>query len=364
MGRSVLAWALYDVHVRGVDPAEERMRKAAHEIVSLSRMDEQRYAKTSPFVPTVLRMAKYWERQKRSVNVLKWLGTLESARLSTEPFMGTDERGRPQEVASPRERYYSGVTRAMQQLGRWEDCLQASTMALSDCGRLHHGNDVWFRRRIALAKLALGRTEEALHELQQLATRKPSGFLETDVARASWALKDSDRTFKHALRALLSPTEIHFKLEAARLLAEVLWQRGDKEKARAHIRLCLAVRSKAGWKTPEVLKKTITQWEIGEGDLDANAILRELRPLWERWQEHVAPRRTGAIVRVLPHGRAGFIRGEDGKQFYFGSRDWKERRWKPVEGTAVTFSTRAGFDSKRQLATTVACEVRPVSSKG
>src|SRR6266702_3215112 len=97
MGRSILAWSLYDVHVRRVDPAEERMRTAAREIVSLTQSDDQRYAKTSPFVHTVLRMAKYWEKQSRSLNVLKWLRKLESARLSTEPFTRTDERGRPQE---------------------------------------------------------------------------------------------------------------------------------------------------------------------------------------------------------------------------------------------------------------------------
>src|SRR5712664_4432791 len=50
MGRSILAWTLHDVHVRGVDPSEERMRRAAHEIVVLTRSDEQRYEKTSPFV--------------------------------------------------------------------------------------------------------------------------------------------------------------------------------------------------------------------------------------------------------------------------------------------------------------------------
>jgi hypothetical protein len=361
MGRSILAWALYDVHVRGVDPTEERMRTAAREIISLTQSDEQRYAKTSPFVHTVLRMAKYWEKQSRSLNVLKWLRRLEPARLSTEPFTRTDERGRPQEMASPLERYYSRLTRALQQLRRWEECLQTVTQALTDCGRLHHDNDVWFRRRMALAKLELGRPAEALQELQQLTTRKPSGFLETDVARAAWALEDPDQTFKHAIRALLSPTEIGFKLEAARLVAEVLWRRGEKDAARAHIRLCLAVRGKEGWKIPDTLRKTAAEWDVDQGASDPNALLGELRPLWEKWREQRAPRRRGTVLRMLPHGKAGFIRAEDGERLFFKARDWQEGPSKPSEGTAVTFATRPGFDPKRQVATTEAYDVKPVT---
>jgi len=361
MGRSILSWALYDVHARGVDPAEERMRKAAREIVRLTRSDDQRFARTSPFVPTVLRMAKYWAKQGRSNNTLKWLGTLEPARLSSEPFTRKDESGRPREIASPRERYYAGLTRALNQLGRWEECLQASTQALNDCGQLHHGNEVWFRRRIAISKLELGRADEALRELEELATRKPSGFLETDVARSAWALGDHDRTFKHALQALLSPEDIGFKLEAARLLAEVLWRRGEKEAARAHIRLCLTVRSKERWKIPETLKKTATEWEVDQGQVDPNALLGELRPLWEKWREQLAPRRRGTVFRLLPHGKAGFIRAEDGERLFFKARDWQERPSKPAEGIAVTFATRPGFDPKRQVATTEAYDVKPVT---
>jgi len=229
---------------------------------------------------------------------------------------------------------------------------------------LHHGNDVWFRRRIGLAKLKLGSVEDAFKELQELATRKPSGFLDTDVARAAWALGDADQTFKHALDALLSPSGIEFKLEAACLLANVLWRRGEKNAARAHIRLCLAVRSTSGWKIPESLQRAAREWEVDQANLDPKAILAELRPQWEKLRQQLAPRRNGAIVRILPHGKAGFIRAEGGEQFYFNSRDWREKRSKPVEGTAVTFSTRPGFDPKRQLATTVACEVRPISGKG
>jgi hypothetical protein len=71
---------------------------------------------------------------------------------------------------------------------------------------------------------------------------------------------------------------------------------------------------------------------------------------------------TGASrLQRLPNGHAGFIRASDGAQLYFETREWKERGAKPTEGASVSFTTRPGFDRKKQRSTTVACEVRAAS---
>jgi tetratricopeptide (TPR) repeat protein len=217
------------------------------------------------------------------------------------------------------------------------------------------------RRRIALAKQGLGRPQEALAELQQLAERKQAPFLHTDIAAAAWDAGDYASTFKHALHALVAPEDIGFKLDAARLMAQVLWQRGEAEHARNHLRLCLAVRESRGWKATADLTKLASSWDVRGQERDPDTILRVLRPLWERWTEELTPRLTGIITKMLANGYAGFIRGDDGTDFYFDGRDWKERRPEPAQGIRVTFATRRGFDRKRQRSTTVACEVRAAS---
>lgn len=52
--------------------------------------------------------------------------------------------------------------------------LDMSSKAISDCGALHHDNDIWFARRIALAKQHLGMPKDAVEELQRLAERTRS----------------------------------------------------------------------------------------------------------------------------------------------------------------------------------------------
>jgi tetratricopeptide (TPR) repeat protein len=361
-GKAIYAWILYDLYIRHAETPNQTLVKAADAIVSLTN-DEQAYEATSAFVITVLGMAKLWAAYPRDLRVLEWLDKLDVDRLSTDPGKGTDQRGQERELTSRKEQYYSLKTHSLERLERWQECLEAATRALTDCGALHHDNDVWFARRIALAKQKLGHPEEAVTELERLVDRKQTGFLHTDVAAAAWDAGDKDRTFKHALQSLRAEQEIGFKLEAARLMAEVLWQRGQVEEAREHIRLCVAVRAEKGWKPADDLSSLASKWEVNGKQENAATLLQRLRLLWDRWSEEISPRMSGVITRILPNGHAGFIRGNNNVDFYFDSREWKERKLKPAAGNRVTFGTKPGFDRKRQRQTTVACDVRAASEQ-
>jgi tetratricopeptide (TPR) repeat protein/cold shock CspA family protein len=360
-GRSICAWTLYDVYIRPAASPDPQVLKAAEGIVRLTAGDNA-YAPTSPLTMSVLRVAKLWAAKPRDLSALQWLDKLDPARLPTEPRKGgIDEKGQPRELASFREDYYSIRSRSLARLGRWEECLQAATKGLSDCGQLHYGNDVWFARRIALAKQKLGQAPEALAELQRLLPRKPAGFMHTNVAAAAWECGDAALTFKHCLLALLAPDDIGFKLDAALLLAHVLWQRGETAPARTHLSLCLAVRESREWKTSNDVMKLASDWDVSGPRRDPEDLLRELRPLWKRWSEELNPRQTGVIQQVFSHGGAGFIRPTNGgEDLYFNTRDWREHRSKPAAGTHVSFVTKPSFNHKQNRQTIVACEIRPM----
>jgi tetratricopeptide (TPR) repeat protein/cold shock CspA family protein len=359
-GQSICAWTLYDVYIRSAESPDPQVLKAAQGIVRLTA-GENAYAPTSPLAMSVLRVAKLWAAKPHDLNALQWLDKLDPALLPIEPRRGgVDERGQPRELASFREAYYSIRSRSLAHLGRWEECLQAAEKGLTDCGQLHYGNDVWFARRVALAKQKLGRPQEALAELQRLLVRKPSGFMHTNVAAAAWETRDADTTFKHCLLALLAPDDIGFKLDAVRLMAEVLWQRGEATHARTHLSLCLGVRESREWKASEDIMKLASAWDVSGPRRDPDDVLRELRPLWKQWGEDLNPRQTGVIQQVFSHGGAGFIRpANSGNDLYFHAREWREHGSKPKVGTHVSFVTRPSFDRKQNRQTTAACDIRP-----
>lgn len=360
LGRSLLAWCLFDVVIKPAGAVDGKVLVAAKRIFDLSDPAEAAaYEPTSPMVPTILRVAKWFSEDMKDVRVLEWLARLDPDRLSVEAYVHKDERGRDQELASNRERYYAMLTKALQRLGQWEECLDTSQKALVTCGSLHLGNDVWFARRAALAKLNLGRPEEALVELERLAAKKPAGFMDTNIAEAAWEAGDVARTRKHALAALEAPGDLGYKLDAVRLLAEVLWKQGLKEEASQHVTLCIAARQARGWRIPDELTALAETMGVGEPHEDVDALHKRLRRAWSEMNEQLSPRLTGIVSRLFPHGRAGFIRGADGQSYYFDARDWRDRKVQPIDGQSVTFKTKAGFDRKKNIPTTNAADIRP-----
>jgi tetratricopeptide (TPR) repeat protein len=360
-GRSVYAWAIFDKHIKPAEKCDATFLRAANAIVEIVGSDEGSYAATSPFVRTVMKAAKLCSASGRDLHSLEWLQKLNPLSLSITPGK-TLLDGRERDFSSAREQYYSILTRAHERLQRWQECLNACNQAIAECGQLHHDNDVWFARRIALAKQALGRPEEALTELQQLVERKPRGFMQTDVARAAWQVGNLDLTYKFALMALNMPDEIGFKLEAMTILAEVLWRRGEEEKAREHLSLFLALRDWKGWKIDDRARALAADWNVSSAPTDVRSLTASLQESWKHWADELTPKQSGTIVKLLPNGHAGFIRSAKGEQFYFEARDCRRNGVKPSEGAPVLFATRAGFDRKKQRATVVAYDIRPVKA--
>ena len=163
------------------------------------------------------------------------------------------------------------------------------------------------------------------------------------------------------MEALTAQQDIGFKIDAARLIAQVLWERGDAEEARQHIQLCLAVRAEKGWRPTDDLTNLASKFGINGAAMDSAALLQSLRSLWTRWTEDVSPNMSGVVTRILPSGHGGFIRGDNRTDFYFDTRDLKDRKSKLASGARVMFRTKPGYDRKRQRSTTVACDIRIAS---
>lgn len=364
LGRSLYAWSLYDT-IKAIDDLTPAVIQHARLIVKLARRTEAAYASVSPFAITVLRVARGFVISARYSRALQWLQILDPERLSTDEFI-LNRDGKERRLASHRERYYGIKTRALEKLGRWSECLDCVNEAMQKCLSLHHDNDLWFARRAARAKIHLGSSEEGIAELEQLAQRKAAFFIFGDIADAAWKLGDTERTIEYCLRALNSAGEIGFKLGTVQLLACVLRSADRMEDARNHLELCIAYRKHKEWKIPEELRILAKDcgFDAATVNPEPDNFLGPLRAQWRRWSEERNPRKRGIVQRLLPHGRAGFIVDSERQRFYFDTRDWVERRTRPIEGAHVSFATKQSFDRKHQRASIVACEIRVAESNG
>jgi len=358
LGRSVYAWALFDTIRTATEVTPDLLRRAA-KVVELTTNSATAYEAISPFVPTVLCVARLLTRKARYHRVLDWLGRLDPGRLRGEEFAFVDPRGRQRKLASHRERYHGLKTHALERLERWNECLVAAQEAIDVCKPLHYDNDIWFARRIARSKINLGRCAEGIAELEKLGLRKPASFLYVDIAEAAWRIEDYERACRNCLLALRAYGDIGFKLAAVLLLARLLWRASKEGEARMHLAFYVAYRREKGWQVPPGVQALVDEWGGLPQDSDATLLLKQLQPAWleEDSNEHV--RRAGVIEKIFPHGRAGFIRAPGQERFFFDVRDWQGGgQSKLRQGARITFATKPSFDRKRQRPTIVACDIR------
>jgi tetratricopeptide (TPR) repeat protein len=356
LGRSVLTWAAFDV-IRSAEELTPNELGLARRVVRLLEGEGTNHEKTSPFVPTVLRVARHLVRKHRYLQALAWLKKLDAARLGTDEFQFQDERGKQRRLASHRERYFSLRTVCFEKLERWEECLDAAESAVAACGQLHHDNDIWLARRIARSKVNLGRVEEGLKELELLAKKKAASFIFTDIAVAAHKLGQADRAESACLDALSAQGDLGFKLEALLLLARVLWSKGQQERACKHLALYIAVRKTNAWSVDKDAQVLAEQWNVAS-DVDVAAALSELKPTWRRSPPSGGSRKSGIVDSILPHGKAGFIVTADKQRFYFETRDLGNGWGKPSRGSRVNFATRPSFDRKHNRESVVAYDIR------
>jgi hypothetical protein len=355
-GRSILAWALFD-SIRGNEELTPDLLYRAERIVELTKDSTTAYESVSPFIPTILRAARLLAYKGRYHQVLHWLERLDPSRLQSAECPFTDAKGKHRKLASQRERYHSLLTHALEKLEQWNDCLAAAEFALTACHPLHHDNDIWFARRVAKAKINLGRCEEGIAELAILSARKPASFIYYDIAEAAWKANDRERAKKHCVLALQSPGEIGYKLAALLLLSRILQSEGNDAAARRHLSLYLTYRKERGWRIPGEVAAIAVEWGAS-ADANAGELLQQLKALWREWSRSVDVRRVGIIRNLLPHGRAGFIMSSDQERYFFALADWKDPRHSPKQGIQVSFATRPSYDRKHQRPSVVACDVR------
>jgi tetratricopeptide (TPR) repeat protein len=359
LAHSVYAWAVFDELKRTDDPSRE-LFEHAWRAIGLTGVRKNAYEPLSAFVPLILRAAKALSTKRKFRHVLTWLAKLDDAHLSDGEFSFVDPKGKNRRLASQREKYYSLMTRALELEGRWEECLQIAERGLRSSSPLHHDNEIWFARRAARARVQLGQTREGLVELQKLVVRKPTSFIFNDIANAALKLGDLQLARENALRALQCYGDLDFKLPALLLFARILWDAEERELAIKHLSLYIAYRKTRAWPVRENVLTLASKWDAPI-DADANVLLHQLKPVWQRSLGIPNHRRNGVIDTLLPHGKAGFIVGDDHERFYFETRDWKEPRDQIQKGSQVTFATKASFDKKRQRPSTIAYDIRRIT---
>jgi len=351
---NLYGWCLYDTEIgkrdnMAIEQNEGKFLQAASTIVSITKQETY-----SPYVRTAFRVIDYLKSRAAypANRILEWADKLDPAQLSKEAGRGVDQTGKPVAYASDREKWYADRCKAFFELGRFQECLDLSQQALAEFTTFHHDNDIWFRWRIALSKAELGDKETAIAELQAILARKKDWFIQHKVAQLLHELGRTEDALKYAVDAALNPGDLEYKWELFTLMGTILEAQSKPDDARKHVLLAAKLRQEHGWKIPQPLQALIQAFSIDMAtSTSAAALHEELKGYWKSLKLAEMPQLAGEIKNLIADGKSGFIRGDNGQDYYFKKRSF-QGSWKRLgPGLRVKFYVEKNPDpGKRDIA--------------
>ncbi len=276
----------------------------------------------------------------------RYLSQIDPEKLSTEEKEYVDKNGIKRRSASDQEWWYSTRSKALLKLKRYDECLDCCSKGLANVPVFHYNNDSWFRYRIAQCLQAAGKREEATAQIRQIIR---NGFAHWCLQEMLFELTrdagDTEAALMHAGTCALSDPEHKMRVTFYTNLADYLDALGKADEAMLHRQLVILLRKENEWGQ----KANQANWRISDAvsAMDKPAVLRQLKPFWTAIRDAGKHFLTGTVKMLLPNGKAGFITGKDGSDYYFSVRDFAGPRSTLTAGASVRFALEERLNHKK-----------------
>ena len=355
-GRSLYAWCIYLTEIRHADIADdERFMKAARAIADLSRHDDE----DPCLVRTVMRVLRYLNEKPAlpAEEVLVWSGMVHPEKLDTAKPSFKDGRGKDIELASQLENYYALRSKALLELGRYEECLSLCREALEKLDKFHYDNDVWFQRKMVQCHLHTGDIEAAEAGMNAVLAKKKDWFLYFEAAEICLQSGKKEEAVQHSLQAILAWGDMDKKVRLLNFIAEKFAEELPEISALC-TRLEYKIRTENGWRTGDALLARLQRIEGAEATSDSvGSLAASLKKQVQFRMENTTAYLIGKLKSMLNTGLGGFIETAEGATYFFKTSDYRGRKEELNPGTSLRFQASKGFDRKKNRESDIALKV-------
>lgn len=359
--RTLYAWTIWQLELKDADAPLHDLEKAAHGILKLVKQDLYSPAEAAIFrVVDKLNDAPHPDGEK----MLWWLGRLDENLLGHQATSFTSEQGKVVTMASPLEKYYALLSKALYELDRFEACISVCNKAMERINPLHHGNYVWFPRRIAECHVAQGKWQEARVIYDRITSQKRDWFLFKEKGDILMELPGSGETAMLAYaQAWQEPGDVNMKVG---LLED--WARGALEHGKDYAtdlaEISLQLKQQNGWRIDSNHLALAGALGIDPDSIQPlpQDFKQKITSLSKRILSAENERFEGRVINILPNGNAAFIEGSHGTgSIYCRASEFKRGLTQDLLGSRVAYSIQQGFDKKKNIATKIAVRVKPLN---
>lgn len=332
--RRLYAWALYHLHIKN-SSSEDELINACELVSGLLIQEDTNKAKVCAYTTSMLKIINYFK--DNAYECLKWLDMLNPKLLNSNP-KSINKNGRISKFYSDKEKWYNLKTKHLLDMGEYEETIKFADEALNELDEFVNNSDIWFKWRIAIANKELDNYDVALKYLEEIINSKKDWFILKELAEIYSLTEDYDSALKYAIDAALAKGDIKYKINLYRLLDEIFIAKNMDEDSDKVVKLIEAI----------------------EDDENFVEIEKELKERWVEIKFNNQQRSYGTISNILSHGKAGFIKADDGESYYFNIYEIQGDKSKVKEGDYVSFFLEESFDKKKNKKTLNAVNINIV----
>lgn len=333
--RRLYAWALYHLHIKN-SSSEDELINACELVSELLIQEDTNKAKVCAYTTSMLKIINYFK--DNAYECLKWLDMLNPKLLNSNP-KSINKNGRISKFYSDKEKWYNLKTKHLLDMGEYEETIKFADEALNELDEFVNNSDIWFKWRIAIANKELDNYDVALKYLEEIINSKNDWFILKELAEIYYLTEDYDSALKYAIDAALAKGDIKYKINLYRLLDEIFIAKDMDEYSESIVGLIEAI----------------------EDDENFVEIEKELKERWVKIKFNNQQRSYGTISNILGHGKAGFIKADDGESYYFNIYEIQGDKSKVKEGDYVSFFLEESFDKKKNKKTLNAVNINMVN---
>jgi cold shock CspA family protein/tetratricopeptide (TPR) repeat protein len=333
--KNLYSWCIYDLEIKKeqeeIEKNQKQFFKAAEAILGLSSQED----KYSPFTRTIFAVLDLLKAKQSypAEKILEWLNRLDESKLSDEN-VGKDGKS----YASDREKWLSYRCKALLHVKQYQECIDVGLSALQHIDKFHYDNDIWIKRYIAKSKYHLGNYQEAINLFEDILSRKQDWFILKEIALCYIGLDDQETAKNFLIEAAITKGGLGFKWEIFLLLGELFKADNQNVKAKKLISLSKKIRENQGWDIPKELAQAVSSLEIENvSEINTKQLYKELCSEWKKEKLSKLPIKTGWVNNILPNGKAGFISGDDGNDYYFRLDEFQAKSETIKEDLKVEF---------------------------
>ena len=340
------SWALYQLYVK--TPEDETDLFEAVDLITqlIPQEDHSKKDGVCAYTMSMVKLLDYLYKNNDYENIIIWAEKLNPDYLSRKTSSFTTDDGREVKLASNKEKYYNWLSKSYQEVEDYDECLIVSKKALEELTSFTNNGDIWFKWRIARSLRELGEYDEAIEYLKDVYKTKKDWFVQWEIAENYFFKGEPDKSLEYAVSAALSRGDSDKKIKLYSLLEDLL-EDDEPEIALKHSYLIYSIRLHNEWNIDEELEEEILNAGLDTENMEYWKIENELKGYWKDLKFKTQQPNYGKIKRIMPHGKSGFIKRDDGEDFFFNGFEFKGDPNKYREGIKVSFYLEEGYDKKK-----------------